>query len=114
MQAPDRSARDCRRRATRRSQRAGARGSAAGPAGSQRRRPLGRFSQAAGHNQTMDPPAALAEQLRSAVSDERVLAAIEALPREQFVPEAERARAWENVALPIDCEQTISQPLVVA
>jgi protein-L-isoaspartate(D-aspartate) O-methyltransferase len=48
------------------------------------------------------------------VGDERVLSAIAATPRERFVRAAERDRAYENVALPIDCEQTISQPLVVA
>jgi protein-L-isoaspartate(D-aspartate) O-methyltransferase len=56
----------------------------------------------------------LADRLRDAVEDERVLAAIAAIPREQFVPESERHRAYENMALPIACEQTISQPLVVA
>ena len=58
--------------------------------------------------------AALAARLRSAVADERVLGAIAATPRERFVPAHERARAYENVALPIACGQTISQPLVVA
>jgi protein-L-isoaspartate(D-aspartate) O-methyltransferase len=58
--------------------------------------------------------AALAERLRPAVADERVLAAIASVPRERFVPESERHRAYENVALPIPCGQTISQPLVVA
>jgi protein-L-isoaspartate(D-aspartate) O-methyltransferase len=58
--------------------------------------------------------AALAVRLRSAVGDERVLGAIAATPRELFVPAKERARAYENVALPIACGQTISQPLVVA
>jgi protein-L-isoaspartate(D-aspartate) O-methyltransferase len=58
--------------------------------------------------------AALAVRLRSAVGDERVLSAIAATPRERFVPASERARAYENVALPIACGQTISQPLVVA
>jgi protein-L-isoaspartate(D-aspartate) O-methyltransferase len=58
--------------------------------------------------------AALAVRLRSAVGDERVLGAIAATPRERFVPRGERARAYENVALPIACGQTISQPLVVA
>jgi protein-L-isoaspartate(D-aspartate) O-methyltransferase len=56
----------------------------------------------------------LAERLRPAVEDERVLAAIASIPRELFVPESERLRAYENVALPIACDQTISQPLVVA
>jgi protein-L-isoaspartate(D-aspartate) O-methyltransferase len=57
---------------------------------------------------------ALAEQLRSAVADERVLAAVASVPRERFVAVDMRDRAYENVALPIACEQTISQPLVVA
>jgi protein-L-isoaspartate(D-aspartate) O-methyltransferase len=56
----------------------------------------------------------LALLLRSAVADERVLAAVATIPRERFVPESERRRAYENVALPIACGQTISQPLVVA
>jgi len=59
----------------------------------------------------MDP--ALIATLRKAISDERVLAAIAVVPREHFVSEADRDRAWENVALPIACRQTISQPLVV-
>ncbi|HUK60404.1 MAG TPA: protein-L-isoaspartate(D-aspartate) O-methyltransferase [Stellaceae bacterium] len=47
------------------------------------------------------------------VSDRRVLAAIEATPREDFVPPALREQAYANVALPIGEGQTISQPLVV-
>jgi protein-L-isoaspartate(D-aspartate) O-methyltransferase len=60
------------------------------------------------------PGQALVRQLRSAVRDERVLAAIAGLPRERFVPEDQRPHAYENVALPIGSDQTISQPLVVA
>jgi protein-L-isoaspartate(D-aspartate) O-methyltransferase len=56
----------------------------------------------------------LARALRPAIADERVLAAIASIPRERFVPEAQRGRAYENVALPIGSDQTISQPLVVA
>jgi protein-L-isoaspartate(D-aspartate) O-methyltransferase len=63
---------------------------------------------------SISPAAALAESLRPAVSDERVLAALASVPRERFVPPRERHRAYENVALPIACGQTISQPLVVA
>ena len=62
----------------------------------------------------MNPAQALAQKLRVAISDERVLAAIAGIPRDRFVPAGERKRAYENVALPIACEQTISQPLVVA
>jgi protein-L-isoaspartate(D-aspartate) O-methyltransferase len=62
----------------------------------------------------MTPATELALRLRGAISDDRVLAAIATVPRERFVPESERRRAYENVALPIACGQTISQPLVVA
>jgi protein-L-isoaspartate(D-aspartate) O-methyltransferase len=62
----------------------------------------------------MDGPAALADQLRATVMDDRVLGAIASLPRERFVPAGERDRSYENRALPIACDQTISQPLVVA
>ncbi len=62
----------------------------------------------------MNEAAALARRLRPVVGDERVLAAIASIPRERFVGEHERRRAYENVALPIACGQTISQPVVVA
>jgi protein-L-isoaspartate(D-aspartate) O-methyltransferase len=55
-----------------------------------------------------------ARRLAPAVRDERVLRALAEVPREQFVPAHERSRAYENVALPIACDQTISQPAVVA
>jgi protein-L-isoaspartate(D-aspartate) O-methyltransferase len=63
---------------------------------------------------TLSQAAELAQRLRAAVPNERVLAAIASIPRERFVPESEQHRAYENVALPIACDQTISQPLVVA
>jgi protein-L-isoaspartate(D-aspartate) O-methyltransferase len=56
----------------------------------------------------------LAARLRTMIRNERTLEAIAAIPREWFVPARERIRAYENVALPIACGQTISQPLVVA
>jgi protein-L-isoaspartate(D-aspartate) O-methyltransferase len=62
----------------------------------------------------MTKAVALAERLRGAIADDRVLAAIASIPRERFVPARSRRRAYENVALPIACGQTISQPLVVA
>jgi protein-L-isoaspartate(D-aspartate) O-methyltransferase len=63
-----------------------------------------------------DPKAArLIEELRSqGISDDRVLKAIADVPREKFVPQAFRDRAYENVALPIGHGQTISQPYIVA
>ena len=56
----------------------------------------------------------LVAELRRHVADERVLEAIRTAPREEYVAPELRAEAWENVALPIACGQTISQPLVVA
>jgi protein-L-isoaspartate(D-aspartate) O-methyltransferase len=55
------------------------------------------------------------EQLRArGVADERVLTALEAVPRELFVPEAYRRSAYDDAALPIGEGQTISQPYMVA
>jgi protein-L-isoaspartate(D-aspartate) O-methyltransferase len=62
----------------------------------------------------VDAAQGLARLLAESVHDQRVLDAVAAVPRHRFVPHAQRARAYENSALPIDCEQTISQPVVVA
>jgi protein-L-isoaspartate(D-aspartate) O-methyltransferase len=51
---------------------------------------------------------------RRGIDDERVLAAMAEVPREQFVPERVRDSAYNDSALPIGHEQTISQPWVVA
>ncbi len=51
---------------------------------------------------------------RRGISDERVLAAMADVPREHFVPERVRPHAYDDSALPIGEEQTISQPWVVA
>jgi protein-L-isoaspartate(D-aspartate) O-methyltransferase len=48
------------------------------------------------------------------IRDERVLAAMAAVPRHLFVEEALASRAYEDTALPIGFGQTISQPYVVA
>lgn len=56
----------------------------------------------------------LLAQLRPHVADERVLAAVHAVPRDRFVPPRFAREAWDNLPLPIGHEQTISQPLVVA
>ena len=54
-------------------------------------------------------------QLRArGIEDERVLAAMDEVPREEFVPEELRGRAYADSALPIAEEQTISQPWIVA
>jgi protein-L-isoaspartate(D-aspartate) O-methyltransferase len=50
----------------------------------------------------------------SGIIDEVVLHAMAAVPRHIFVDEALASRAYEDTALPIGFEQTISQPFVVA
>jgi protein-L-isoaspartate(D-aspartate) O-methyltransferase len=60
-------------------------------------------------------PIALVMELRGqGITDQRVLSAIERTPRELFVDEPFSATAYENIALPIACGQTISQPYIVA
>lgn len=57
----------------------------------------------------------LLDEIRAAgVHDPAVLAAVAKVPREQFVDDALKNRAYENNALPIGHAQTISQPVVVA
>ena len=51
---------------------------------------------------------------RRGIADERVLAAMERVPRELFVPSHLREEAYADAALPIGGDQTISQPYMVA
>ena len=48
------------------------------------------------------------------ITNSKVLSAIENIPREKFISDAYRNQAYENIALPIDNNQTISQPYIVA
>src|SRR5215813_14720175 len=48
------------------------------------------------------------------IKDERVLAAMAKVPREEFLPADERSDAYEDGPLPIGYDQTISQPYIVA
>lgn len=48
------------------------------------------------------------------ISDIAVLRAMELAPRENFVPRKHTDLAWRNIALPIACGQTMSEPLLVA
>ena len=54
------------------------------------------------------------ELRQGGIMDTALLAAMETVPRDQFVPDAFRDRAYEDTALPISHGQTISQPLIVA
>jgi protein-L-isoaspartate(D-aspartate) O-methyltransferase len=51
---------------------------------------------------------------RRGIHDERVLAAMEQVPRELFLPEAQRRRAYRDGAVRIGEGQTMSQPWIVA
>ena len=72
------------------------------------------------HGQARDPALELKrrrliEELRhDGICDERVLVALDRVPRHEFIEEALRNRAYENNALPIGQAQTISQPYIVA
>ena len=59
--------------------------------------------------------ARMVERLRTqAIRDETVLAAMNSVPRHLFVDEALAGRAYDDVSLPINYGQTISQPYIVA
>ena len=51
---------------------------------------------------------------RANITDDRVLAAMESIPRELFVSKPFQGRAYQDVALPIAHRQTVSRPTVVA
>ena len=54
-------------------------------------------------------------QLRArGIKDERLLAAMQRVPRQEFLTERYRSQAYEDHPLPIGEEQTISQPYIVA
>ena len=56
----------------------------------------------------------LFHRLSQRIQDERVIEAMENVPREMFVPAASRSSAYEDTPLPIQKGQTISQPFIVA
>lgn len=56
----------------------------------------------------------LLNELSESISDKRVLKAMGLVPRERFVSDDYENSAYLNQALPIECDQTISQPYVVA
>jgi protein-L-isoaspartate(D-aspartate) O-methyltransferase len=51
---------------------------------------------------------------RRGIHDERVLRAMEDVPRHEFIPEDRHYRAYQDEPVPIGEEQTISQPYIVA
>ena len=57
----------------------------------------------------------LIEELKEkGITDKNILSALKKVPRELFVNDLSSQWAYENIALPVECGQTISQPYVVA
>ena len=57
----------------------------------------------------------LVEELReNGITDNNILNAIKKVPRELFVNKLSSQLAYQNIPLPVECGQTISQPYVVA
>ena len=54
------------------------------------------------------------ELTKNGINDLRVLKCIEEIPRSIFIESSIKSKSNLNIALPIECGQTISQPLVVA
>ena len=54
------------------------------------------------------------ELKKKGISDQKILSAIKKVPRELFINQASAEWAYENMPLPVECGQTISQPYVVA
>jgi protein-L-isoaspartate(D-aspartate) O-methyltransferase len=78
-------------------------------------RPRGHAQERSRDRQRMvDRQIARGGPFRQPVTDARVLAAMRAVPRHEFVPRAMRWRAYEDTPLPIGEGQTISQPYIVA
>jgi protein-L-isoaspartate(D-aspartate) O-methyltransferase len=56
----------------------------------------------------------LMHQLSHEIQDKKVLDVMSRVPRELFVPPSSQHAAYENIPLPIEMGQTISQPFIVA
>ena len=56
----------------------------------------------------------ITELKKKGINDQKILSAIKKVPRELFINRASAEWAYENMPLPVECGQTISQPYVVA
>lgn len=72
------------------------------------------MSSGAAKNEDLQRAELLLALRKRGMRDRLVMRAMEQVPRERFVEPAFRPMAWQDLALPIDCGQTISQPTVVA
>ena len=66
------------------------------------------------HSQDARVQRLIATLIEAGIRDDRVLAVIEHIPRELFVPATFTEHAYDNTALPIGHGQTVSQPQIVA
>ena len=83
--------------------------------GSSKRLPGGLLSRDTNSERTSERERMVRAQLEArGVRDERVLAAMRAVPRHAFVPPDQQAFAYDDGPLPIGHGQTISQPYIVA
>ena len=51
---------------------------------------------------------------KEGITDQRILSAFEAIPRHLFVPKVFSDQAYDDIPVPIACDQTVSQPSLVA
>jgi len=73
------------------------------------------MSESAGDDYTAQRERMVRQQIEArGIHDPAVLAAMRAVPREQFVLEQHRPHAYDDTPLPIPANQTISQPYIVA
>ena len=54
------------------------------------------------------------ELQKNGIENSEILKVMEEVDRQIFLEESLKTKSYENIALPIDCGQTISQPLIVA
>ena len=66
------------------------------------------------NNFTLEKAKLIMQLRKLAILNTNVLSIIEKLPREQFVPLSFRNQSYDNIPLPINFGQTISQPFIVA
>jgi protein-L-isoaspartate(D-aspartate) O-methyltransferase len=74
---------------------------------------MARASESANERRRIEIADLLLRLRRLGITDQRILGAIEAIPRDVFVPVDSVEEAYAERALPIDCGQTISAPALV-
>lgn len=61
-----------------------------------------------------DSKYALFEKIQTSINNHKVINAMSSVPREKFVRSQDLLKSYEDVALPIEFNQTISQPSMIA